>query len=47
MIQPQHPSRLTLPIFGVLLTHFGLVLAQECYFTDQKTIARDRTPCKQ
>jgi len=38
MVQPQHPSRLTLLLFGVVLTHFGLALAQKCYFTDQKTV---------
>jgi len=44
MIQP-HPSRLTLLIFGVLLTHSGLALAQKCYYTDQKTVAGGHTPC--
>lgn len=40
-----HPSRLTLLIFSVILTDIGLVLAQKCYFTDQKTIAGGYTPC--
>ncbi len=29
----------------ILLTHFSLVLAQECYMPDRKTVATGYTPC--
>jgi len=45
MMQPYHFSQVILIIFGVVITYFSLVLAQQCYLTDQKTVASGYTSC--
>ena len=45
MSQSYYPSRLTLLVFSVIFSHFGLIFAQKCYYPDQTTIASGYTPC--